>query len=89
MDEILSPPKIRKIQESMKKINSNTQTPPIPDIVITRQKAPAVSKPVKVTKSKVEINKKSSAEGDMGYDIIEDMKKTKANISLFEMYNLP
>ena len=25
----------------------------------------------------------------MGYDIIEDIKKSKANISLFEMWNLP
>ena len=25
----------------------------------------------------------------MGYDIIEDIKKTKANVSLFEMCNLP
>ena len=25
----------------------------------------------------------------MGYDIIEDIKKTKENISLFEMCNLP
>ena len=36
MDEILLLPNIRKIQESMKKINSNTQTPPITDLVITR-----------------------------------------------------
>ena len=25
----------------------------------------------------------------MGYDIVEDIKKSKANISLFEMCNLP
>ena len=25
----------------------------------------------------------------MGYDIVEDIKKTKANISIFEMCNLP
>ena len=25
----------------------------------------------------------------MGYDIVEDIKKTKANISLFELCNLP
>ena len=25
----------------------------------------------------------------MGYDIIEDIKKTKENVSLFEMCNLP
>ena len=89
MDESILLPKIREIQERMKKINSNTQTPPIPNLVITRKKAPAVSNPVKVVESKVDINKKISAEGDMGYDIIEDIKKTKTNISLFEMCNLP
>ena len=39
--------------------------------------------------NKAESNKKSLVEYDMGYDIIEDIKKTKANISLFEMCNLP
>ena len=33
--------------------------------------------------------KKSSTKCEMGYDIIEDIKKTKENISLFEMCNLP
>ena len=28
-------------------------------------------------------------EPEMGYDIIEDIKKTKENVSLFEMSNLP
>ena len=28
-------------------------------------------------------------EYNMGYDIVEDTKKTKANISLFELCNLP
>ena len=28
-------------------------------------------------------------EPEMGYDIVEDVKKTKANVSLFEMCNLP
>ena len=81
-------PKIMRIQEKMKKFSSNTQTPPIPDLVITRQEAPAVSKNVNIAGSNIETNKKSSTDGDMGYDIVEDIKKTKANISLFEMCNL-
>ena len=48
-----------------------------------------VSKPIKVSYNKVENNKKISIDGDIGYDIIEDIKKTKENISLFEMCNLP
>ena len=34
-------------------------------------------------------NKKSSVEPEMGYDTVEDIKKTKENVSLFEMCNLP
>ena len=48
-----------------------------------------LSKPVKVSKSKVDNNQTILAEGGMGYDIIEDIKKTKEKISLFEMCNLP
>ena len=39
--------------------------------------------------NKVENVKKNSTEHEMGYDIVEDIKKTKENISLFEMCNLP
>ena len=44
---------------------------------------------MKVAESKIDSNKKSSIDGDMGYDIIEDIKKTKKSISFFEMCNLP
>ena len=39
--------------------------------------------------NKSENNNKNSVELDMGYDIIEDIKKPRANVSLFEMCNLP
>ena len=45
--------------------------------------------PVKSTENKVENIKKNSNEHEMGYDIVEDIKKAKENISLFEMCNLP
>ena len=51
MDESLLLPKIKKIQESMRKNNSNTQTPPKSDLVITKDKFIAVSKPMKVLES--------------------------------------
>ena len=44
---------------------------------------------IKDAENKVESIKKISTECEMGYDIIEDIKKTKENISLFEMCNLP
>ena len=33
--------------------------------------------------------KNDLVEYDMGYDIVEDINKMKAIISLFELYNLP
>ena len=48
-----------------------------------------IGKPVKDAERKVEGAKKNSTNCEMGYDIIEDIKKTKANISLFEMCSLP
>ena len=89
MDESILLPKIRRIQENIKKVSSNTQTQLIPNLVITRKESLVVSKPVKVTESKMETNKKISTDGDMGNGIIDDVKKNKANISLFEMCNLP
>ena len=77
MDESLLLPKIRKIQESMKKVSSNTQTPPKSDLVTTKGKVIAVSKPVKVVESKTKSNKKGPVEYDMGYDIVEYIKKKK------------
>ena len=77
-------PKIKKIQENMKKIRNNTQTLPVPDLVTIRKNAPIINKPMKATE-----NKKRSTKCEMGYDIMEDIKKTKENISLFEMCNLP
>ena len=73
----------------MKKIRNNTQTPPVPNLVITRKNSPSISKSIKTTENNVESVKKISIECEMGYDIIEDIKKTKANISLFKMCNLP
>ena len=89
MDESILLPKIRKIQKNMKKINSSTQTPPKSDLVTFKEKVIAVIKPENAVENKIESNRKILTECDMGYDIIEDIKKTKANISLFEMCNLP
>ena len=53
-------PKIKKIQENMKKIINNTQTLPVLDLVIIRQNTPTIGKPVKVAENKVESIKKIS-----------------------------
>ena len=55
-------PKIKKFQESMKKLTNKTQNPPIPEKVIAKQKTQAVSKPAKFVDNKLENNKKISIE---------------------------
>ena len=82
-------PNIKNFQESMKRLDNKNQNPPIPEKVIEKQKAPTVSKPSKVVENKSDNNKKILVEPEMGYDIIEDIKKTKANVLLFETCNLP
>ena len=44
---------------------------------------------VKHTENKIENVKKNRDEHEMGNDIVEDIKRAKENVSLFEMCNLP
>ena len=93
MDESLSLPKINKFRENMKKILNTTQTTPKPNpttiketiLVGNKLIKKTTNKPVETLENKIETTK----EHGMGYDIIEDIKKTKANISLFELCNFP
>ena len=77
------------MKENMKKILSTTQTTPKCNPVNIKETNPVVNKPVKTMVNKIEDTKKGLVEHDMGYDIVEDIKKTKSNISLFELCNLP
>ena len=69
----------------MKRIKNNTSTINIPEFVISSQDPKKVNTPVNPTESKTKNVKKNQDEHDMGYDIVEDIKKAKENISLFEM----
>ena len=82
-------PKIKKLQENMKKMKNNTPMVNIPEFVISGQSPKKVNVPTNPTKNKAENFKKSLTEHEMGYDVVEDIKRDKANISLFEMWNLP
>ena len=73
----------------MKKISNTNQTTSKSDLVNIKDKVPAVSKHVKIVENTTKSSKKGPVEYDMGYDIVEDMKKMKENISLFELCNLP
>ena len=73
----------------MKKMKNNTPIVNIHEFVISSQSPKKFNVPIKPTENKVENFKKNLIEHEMGYDIMEDIKKAKANISLFEMCNLP
>ena len=73
----------------MKTLTNKTQIPLVPEKVIAKQKTQEMSKPAKAMDNNLENNKKISVELEMGYDIVEDIQKTKENIMLFEMCNLP
>ena len=89
MDQILVLPKTKKIKETMKKIISTTQMQHKFNPENIKETNPIINKCVKTLANKKESTKKGTIEYDIGYDIVEDIKKTKANISLFELCNLP
>ena len=45
--------------------------------------------PIKPVEEKIDNVKKNPEENKMEYNIVEDIKRVKANISLFEMCNVP
>ena len=86
MDERSVLPKIKKMQENMKKIINNTQTTSKSDLVNIKDKNPVVRKPMRTVENKTKSNK---GEYDMGYGTVEAINKTKENIYLFELCNFP
>ena len=93
VDEILVLPKIKKLKENMKKILNTTQTTPKPNPIDIKETIPVVDKSMKTTINKhvetLENKTEATKEQGMGYDIVEYIKKTKENISLFELCNFP
>ena len=73
----------------MKKIQKNTTTVKIPEFTISSQDPKKLNMHVKPIEDKVDNVKKNLKAPEMGYDIVEDIKNAKANISLFEMCNVP
>ena len=73
----------------MKKIQKNNTDDKIPKSTITSQDPKQVNMHVKPIEDKVDNIKENLKAPEMGYDIVEDIKKAKANISLFEMCNVP
>ena len=59
-------PKIKKIQESIKKINTNTQTTPKFDLINKNDEVSPVSEHVKIVENKTESSKNGLVDHDMG-----------------------
>ena len=73
----------------MKKVQNNATTDKIPEFTISSQDLNKINIHVQPVEDRIDNVKKNLKEYDMGYDIVEDIKKAKANISLFEMCNVP
>ena len=70
-------PKIKKLQENVKKIQKNTTTDKIPEFTISSQDPKKINMPVKPIEDKVDNVKKNLKAPEMGYDIVEDIKKAR------------
>ena len=82
-------PKIKRLQENVKKIQKSTPTDKIPKFTITSQNPKKINMLVKPVEEKIDNVKKNLEEHNMEYNIVEDIKRAKPNISLFEMCNVP
>ena len=81
-------PKIKRLQKNVKKFQKNTTTNKIPEFTITSQNPKQINVPTNPIEEKINNVKTNLTEHKMEYDIVEDIKKVKANISLFEMCNV-
>ena len=66
------------MKENMKKILNTTQTTPKPNLVNVKETIPIVDKPMKIAINKSDGTIKGLVEQDTRYDIVEEIKKTKA-----------
>ena len=64
-------PKIKKLQENMKKIQKNTATVKVPKFTISSQDLKKINTPIKPIEDKIDNVQKSLKEHEMGYGIVE------------------
>ena len=81
--------KIKKFQEKMKKIQKNNTDDKIHEFTITSQDPKQVNMPINPIEDKVDNVKENFKVPEMGYNIVEDIKRDKTNILLFEICNVP
>ena len=82
-------PKIKRLRENMKKIQKNNTDDKVHEFTITSQDPKQVNMSVKPIEDKDDNVKENLKALEMGYAIVEEIKRAKANISLFEICNVP
>ena len=83
-------PKIKRIQRNVKKkFQNKSLADKIPEFTITSQNLRQNDTTAKPNEDKENVDKPRPTEQQMDYDIVEDLKKIKANVPLFEMCKVP
>ena len=82
-------PKIKRLQKNVKNFQKNTSSNKILEFSNTSENLKQINMHTKATEEKINNVKANLTEHKMDYDIVEDIKKVRVNISLFEMCNVP
>ena len=82
-------PKIKSLQKNVKKFQNNSSTNKIPEFTITSPGPRQTNMFAKPNEEEINNGKPNPTKPKMNYDIVEDIKKVRANISLFEMCKVP
>ena len=89
-DDSLLLPKIRRLQRNIKKkFQDESLADQIPEFTITSQDLKQNRMPPKPNDENTSADKSQSTRQLIKYDIVEDLKKIKENIPLFEMCKIP
>ena len=81
-------PKIKRLQKNVKKFQNNSSTNKILEFTITSQNPRQTNMSTKTNEEKINNVKSNLTEHKINYDIVEDIKRVRENISLFEMCNV-
>ena len=82
-------PKIKRLQRNVKKFQNKSLADKIPEFTITSQDPMQNNTLAKPNEEKMNVDKPHPIEQQMDYDVVEDLKKVKANVSLFKMCKVP
>ena len=82
-------PKIKRLQRNVKRFQNKSLADKIPEFTITSQDPKQNNTLARLEEGKMNADKPHPIEQPMDYDIMEDLKKVKANVPLFEMCKVP